>query len=146
MENKDITLSLRFAEIKVSKYSQFELDKDFDKEKKPLVEFQSNFQIKVLKNEEKLACLVTVKIIIIETREEFSELQVENIFEINPLKSIIKSKSENSYDIPDAILHNLISLSVSTVRGILSEKLRGTFAQNEIYPLLDPVALFKGNK
>lgn len=146
MKNKEISLSLRFAEIKVSKYSQFELEKHFNKENKPLVEFQSNFQFRVIEEEEKIACLIAVKLIIIETREEFASLQVENIFEINPLKEIIKSKSENSYEIPDSILHNLASISVSTVRGILSEKLKGTFAQNEIYPLVDPVSLFKGNK
>ena len=146
MGNKEIALSLRFAEIKVSKYSQFELEKNFNKENKPLVEFQSNFKFRIIEDEEKVACLVTVKLIIIETREEFSSLQVENIFEINPLKEIIKSKAENSYEIPDSILHNLVSISVSTVRGILSEKLKGTFAQNEIYPLVDPVSLFKGNK
>lgn len=146
MENRNITFNLRFTDIKVSKYSLFDLEKDFKKDNEPLVEFQSNFQFRVIESEEKLACLVTIKLVIIETREEFAELKVENIFEIKPFKDVIKSKSEDSYDIPDTILHNLISLSVSTVRGILSEKLKGTVAQNEVYPLVDPSSLFKGKK
>ena len=146
MDNKNITLNLRFAEIKVTKYSQYDLEKDFKKDEKPFVEFQSSFNFKVLEKEERLSCLVTVAIIIIETKEEFAELKVENIFELKPFKDVIKSKSENSYDIPDAILHNLVSLSISTVRGILSEKLKGTIVQNEVYPLIDPTSLFKNKK
>ncbi|MFZ2283071.1 MAG: hypothetical protein WAV86_04285 [Lutibacter sp.] len=143
MDNKNITLNLRFAGIKVSKYSQYDLEEEFKKDEKPLVEFQSNFQFKVLENEEKVACLVTVKIVMIETREEFAELQVENIFEIKPFKDLIISKADNGFNIPDAVLHNLVSLSISTVRGILSEKLKGTIAQNEIYPLINPATIFK---
>lgn len=146
MDNKNITLNLRFAEIKVSKYSQYDLEKDFKKDEKPFVEFQSSFNFKILEKEERLSCLVTVVIIIIETKEEFAELKVENIFELKPFKDVIKSKSENSYDIPDAVLHNLVSLSISTVRGILSEKLKGTIVQNEVYPLIDPTSLFNNKK
>ena len=146
MDNKNITLNLRFAEIKVSKYSQYDLENDFKKDEKPFVEFQSSFNFKILEKEERLSCLVTVVIIIIETKEEFAELKVENIFELKPFKDVIKSKSENSYDIPDAVLHNLVSLSISTVRGILSEKLKGTIVQNEVYPLIDPTLLFNNKK
>lgn len=144
--DKNITLNLRFAEIKVSKYSQYDLEKDFKKDAKPLIEFQSNFQFKVLEKEERLSCLVTVLIIIIETKEVFAELKVENVFEIKPFKDVVKSKTEDSYDIPDAILYNLVSLSISTVRGILSEKLKGTIVQNEVYPLVDPISLFDSKK
>uniref|UniRef100_UPI00404A92AE hypothetical protein n=1 Tax=Gelidibacter sp. TaxID=2018083 RepID=UPI00404A92AE len=146
MENKNITLNLRFAEIKVIKYSQFDLEKDFKKDDKPLIEFQSNFQFKVLELEEKISCLVSVSIVMIETKEEFAELKVENVFEIKPFKDVVMSKIKNSYEIPNEILHNLVSISISTVRGILSEKLKGTIVQNEVYPLINPASLFENIK
>ncbi len=143
MKNNEITLNMRFAGIKVSKYSQYDLEQDFVKEHTPLVEFQTNIAFNVFEKEEKLGCLVTVKIIIIETKEIFAELKVENIFELKPFENIINSKTEGKYKIPDTILQSIASLSISTVRGILSEKLKGTIVQNEVYPLIDPSLFFK---
>lgn len=146
MDNKNITLNLRFAEIKVSKYSQYDLKKEFKEDVNPLTEFHSNFQFKILEKEERLSCLVTVLIKIIETKEDFAELQVENTFEVRPFKDVVKLKETGVYDIPDDILHNLVSLSISTVRGILFEKLKGTIVQNEVYPLINPTSFFENEK
>lgn len=147
MDKKNITLNMRFTDIKVSKYLQYDLQIDFDNEKKPLVQFQSNFNFQVLEDTEKISCLIDVKILILETEEVFAELKVENIFEIKPFTDIIKPNSnKNGFNIPDAILINLVSISISTVRGILSEKLKGTIVQNEIFPLIDPLSIFKKTK
>ncbi len=146
MDNKKVTFNLRFAEINVSKYSQFDLEKEFNKDEKPFIEFQSNFQFKVLEKEEKLVCIVSVELIIIETKEVFAELKVENIFNIMPFDDVVKSESDDSYNIPNPVLHNLFSLSISTFRGILSEKLKGTIAQNEVYPLINAAAILKNKE
>jgi hypothetical protein len=146
MDKKNITFNLRFAEINISKYSQFDLEKEFNKDEKPLIEFQSDFLFKVLKEEDKIICVVSVKLIIIETKEYFAELKVENIFSIKPFDEIIKIESDDTFDIPNPVLHNLVSLSISTVRGILSEKLKGTIAQNEVYPLINAASLFEDKK
>jgi hypothetical protein len=146
MDKKSITFNLRFAEIQVSKYSQFDLIKEFNKSKKPLIEFQSDFQFKVVKNEGKIICIVTVKLIVIETKEDFAELKVENAFNIEPFGEVVKTVDDKNYDIPNPVLHNLVSLSISTVRGILFEKLKGTIAQNEVYPLINAASLFKEKK
>jgi len=144
MDNKDnIKLNMRFTDINVIKYSQYDLIESFDKNNKTLVNFQSNFQFKVIPETESMACSVIVEIRIIETDELFSELKVQNIFEVKPLSKILNTKKENSYDIPNGLLNTIISLSISTVRGILSEKLKGTFIQNEVYPLIDPSKLIK---
>lgn len=146
-KKNNITLGMRFTDIKVSNYSQYDLQLDFNKEQVSLVEFQSNFQFKVIEEEERIICLVDVKILMLETNEIFAELKVENIFEIKPFAELIKPNDDKKgFDIPDAILINLVSLSISTVRGILSEKLKGTIVQKEIYPLIDPVALFSKGK
>jgi len=146
MDKKNITFNLRFAEINISKYSQFDLEKEFNKDEKLLIEFQSDFLFRVLKEEGKIICVVSVKLIIIETKEYFAELKVENVFNIKPFDEIIKIESDDTFDIPDPVLHNLVSLSISTVRGILSEKLKGTIAQNEVYPLINVASLFEDKK
>jgi hypothetical protein len=143
MEKKELTFNLRFSEIKLIKYSQFDIEKEFDTEAKGLIEFQSNFNFKILFKEEKIVCIVDVKLVINETKEEFAQIKVENYFNVDPFKEVIKEKSPNNYDIPNPLLHNLVLLSISTVRGIMSEKLKGTIAQREVYPLINIDNLFK---
>lgn len=146
-EEKDsLTFNMRFDEIKIIKYSQFDLEKEFDINAIPLAEFQSNFKFRVIENEEKLACLATVKIVINETKEEFAELRIENFFEINPFKDIFKSNAQDGFEIPDGIIINVASVSASTMRGILFEKLKGTIVQKEIYPLIDMTTLLLNKK
>ena len=128
---------MRFDNIKIIKYSQYDLENEFDKNQASLAEFQSSFQFRVMENENRLACLATVKIVINETKEDFAELQVENIFEIIPFADVIPLVAPGSYNIPDGILVNIASMSASTIRGILFEKLKGTIVQNQIYPLID---------
>lgn len=146
MEKKELTFNLRFAEIKLIKYSQFDLEQEFDLEAKGLIEFQSNFNFRILSKEEKIACIVDVKLVINETKEEFAQIKVENYFNIEPFKEVVKEKSPNNYDIPNPLLHNLVSLSISTVRGIISEKLKGTIAQREVYPLINLDNLLKSKQ
>jgi hypothetical protein len=54
-EKNKLTFNMRYNEIKVIKYSQFDLEKEFEIKKSPLCQFQSNFQFKVLDTEETLA-------------------------------------------------------------------------------------------
>ncbi len=131
------TIQLRFAEIKTLNYSQFDLMETFNPKTSPLAEFQSNFQFRVLEEDEKIACLTSIKVLVLETKEEFAEIKVETFFDIRPFKEIIKKHSENKFEIPNIIMHNIASISISTIRGILFEKLKGTIMQNEIYPLVD---------
>ncbi len=135
-DTKEITLNMRFKDIKVLKFSQFDLDKEVISLKEPLVQFQTNFQFRIIDSEELVICLISIKLVLLETKEDFAELKVENIFEIKPINAIIK-KDENSFNIPNEILANIASLSASTVRGILFEKLKGTIVEREIYPLFD---------
>lgn len=139
--SKEITLNMRFKEIKVIKFSQFDLESEVNSLKEPLVEFQTNFQFRAFEKEDLLACLISVKLVLLATNEDFAELKVESFFEIKPFNEVIK-KVEDTYDIPDGILVNIASLSASTVRGILFEKLKGTIVEKEVYPLIDVNSLF----
>jgi hypothetical protein len=144
-DKKEITLNMRFKNIKVLKFSQFDLQNEVDSNKVPLVKFQTNFQFRIIENEELLGCLITVKLVLLESEEDFAELKVDNFFEITPFSKITK-KGENKFDIPNAIIVNVASISASTIRGILFEKLKGTIVEKEIYPLIDVNSLFEGLK
>ena len=141
-DKREITLNMRFRDIKIIKFSQFDLENSITSSKIPLVEFQTNFNFRAIENEDLLACLISVKLVLLETREDFAELKVENFFEIKPFNDVIKKGEGNNLDIPNGILINIASISASTIRGILFEKLKGTIVQNEIYPLIDINAMF----
>ena len=86
--------------------------------------------------------LIIVKLVLLETKEDFAALKVESFFELKPFNNVIQKVNDN-FDIPDGILVNIATLSAGTVRGILFEKLKGTIVEKEVYPLIDINALFK---
>ena len=135
--------NIRYANINVSKFSQFELKKEFNKDSKPSINFKTNFKFKVLLEKNLLICITSVNVSIIETGELYSELVVENEFEVKPLSKILKRDEDKYFNIPVEILRTILSFSTSTLRGILFEKSKGTIIQNEIYPLFDPSTILK---
>ena len=144
MDNKDKnkSFSLRYKNIRVLKYSQFDLIKDFDEKSKNLINYQSNFTFKINSKENIISCFVNIEMIVIETEELFSELKIENVFDIENLSDLILA-DDGKMKVPDALIQTIASLSISSARGVLSEKLKGTFAQNEVYPIVDLASLFK---
>jgi hypothetical protein len=144
-ENKEITFNLRMLDIKVIQFSQFDLIKEFDKIKFPLVEYQTDLNFRVIEVDDKITCLANVKIKILETNEFFAELKVETNFNVSPLNLLAKLV-DGKYDVNSQLLHSLGSISLSTIRGILFEKLKGSIIQNEIYPLTDLSKVFLENK
>jgi len=141
--DKKIDFEMRFADIVVSKFSLYDLKKEFNKNVFPLIEFHSNFSFMAMPEQEQVVCIVAIKLLMIETKEEFAEITIENTFNIKPFVDVIKSKKENVYDIPENVMQNLVAISISTARGVLSEKLKGTIAQKDIFPLIDPKLLTK---
>lgn len=137
--DKNVKYELRFSKIKVIGFSQFDQDLEFDANVFPLFEFLTNVSFRVIPEHSSIACLITVELRVIETKEKFAELKVETQFEISPFESmVVPNQMDNSkFDIPNLLITSLSSFSISTVRGILFEKLKGTIAQNEIFPLMD---------
>lgn len=139
---EEINFNLKILDIKVVRYSQFELLENFDKSKFPLVEFQTSFDFKVIEEEDKINSIITIKIKVIETNEYFAELIVETSFFVSPIKSIVTKAQNGNYDVKGVVLYNIASVSLSTIRGILYERLKGSDVQKEIYPLADLSKIF----
>ena len=141
-KEKELTYNLRILNIKVVKFSQFELLEIFDETKFPLVEYLTQFEFKVIEKEEKIISTIIIKIKIIETNEYFAELIVETSFFISPIKTLVSKNDNGKYDVKGIVLYQIASVSHSTIRGILFERLKGSVIQKEIYPLADLSKLF----
>ncbi len=143
---KKMSFEMKIDGIKIINFSQSNLELEFEKGFKAKVEFRTDFAFGVFPDTSKLSCLLTIKVLLPELNDEFAELKVEFSFKIKPFNEIVINKGENAFEIPDTLMHNLASISLSSARGILFEKLRGTVLQNEIFPLVNPANLFEKKK
>lgn len=136
-EKKIDSFGLRIASIKTLKYTQSELLQEFNSDTDSLISFETTVGFKVLPEVKKITCLIKVNLNIQGTNEEFSQLDVEYTFDVIPFDEVVKKNGENQYNILDTVIDNIVDISTSTTRGILFEKLKGTIAQKEIYPLVN---------
>lgn len=60
------------------------------------------------------------------------------IFGIDNFEEVFKKISEDKYDTSDNVMFMLISISISTLRGIMHEQLRGTYLHMAFLPIVDP--------
>ena len=72
----------------------------------------------------------------------FAELIVESSFAVTPLEKLITKIEENKYDVKGIVLYNIASVSISTIRGVLFERLKGSLIHKEIYPLTNLAKIF----
>ncbi|BDB57683.1 hypothetical protein [Flavobacterium ammonificans] len=134
-KEKEIQFQMRISSINVLRFSQYDIG-EFDTNKIDVIEYQSDFNVKVLEESSELAVETTVKLKVQELDSYFGELKVLMKFHITPFETVIK-KERSGFQVPDALMLNLLNIVAGTIRGILHEKLRGTILQNEIFPLID---------
>lgn len=60
------------------------------------------------------------------------------IFGIENFDQIVKISPENHFETSDEVMFVLISISFSTLRGIMFEQFRGTYLHTAILPIIDP--------
>lgn len=145
-ENKNLTFQMKIDGIKVNKFSLNQID-DIDENAIPKTEFLTDFRFGVFPDSEKLSFKILIQILIPELEnEQVAEIDVEVFFKILPFESVVTKLKENKFRIPNSLMYNLATLSISTARGILFEKLKGTPLQNIILPLVDPAQLFNNSE
>ena len=74
---------------------------------------------------------------------EYGKLSIDCFYEIIDFKEVIPLNENNSPIIPIPFLHTLISISLSTSRGIMYSSFRGTFLQKAILPIVDPTSFIQ---
>lgn len=79
-----------------------------------------------------------------EKAPELLYFSVNVIFEFQIPELSTMPESDGVVEVPEHILLSLLSVGISTGRGIVWERLLGTPYQNYILPLFDPVKVLKG--
>ena len=78
----------------------------------------------------------------IEKKDKVLELTIRMTYKILNFENVIKHDGPK-ISVPDSALNHLLSLTVSTTRGILFDKVQGTFLGGIILPPIDVTKLTK---
>lgn len=65
-------------------------------------------------------------------------------FTVDNLNDFITNQSKNHKTVADILGAALLSISISTARGILLERTHGTFFDGFVLPIVDPMKLIRG--
>ena len=141
---KALQFQMGISAIKVVSYSQNEWQ-EVDTLNKDLIEFQTDFEIKVKEEVQVLSIISTVFIKSKDSTKIFVELKTVVDFNILPFHQVVAINGDK-VSLPDPLLLNLFNIVIGTVRGILHEKLRGSILQNEMLPLIDLKQMIKVKK
>jgi len=137
MDNLNIAnLQIGISTIRVLSFSQFEiegLDPIEDRE----IEFQTQYNFQLFEETSEIGVTSIVVLNLKRRNLKYAEMKTLVKFKIYPLSSVIRQDSSSSFALPDTLILSLTTIVTGTIRGILSERMKGTVLQNEIFPLVD---------
>jgi hypothetical protein len=81
-----------------------------------------------------------VEVIYDEDKSTHASIKVNFTFEIDNFTDFIAGEG---FDFPDQFIVTMVSISISTLRGIMYSQFRGTFLNNTILPIIDPKSFLK---
>lgn len=84
-----------------------------------------------------------VTVIYDEDKSIHASIKVNFIFGIDNFADFM---SGDDVDFPDQFLVSMVSISISTLRGIMYSQFRGTFLNNTILPIIDPKSFVKATE
>lgn len=121
-------IELLDSEIHMPRTPDFKLEK---------VNYNLNLEAKVNPVDKFIFNITTV-----EARNELdnfllAKVTVNLVFNIENFEEVIKPKKD-SFDIPELLVVIFNNISISTVRGIMFERFRGTILHNFPLPIIDP--------
>lgn len=136
-DDKEIGINARIIRVKTLNFTQNDVS-ILSTEDKLKLEFDTTLHFSY--NQEKNEFLVYVEVVssVKNIEFEFSKIKVENVFELNAVgvELNLEDINDKGVNLPDFVINNLVELSISNVRGILTEKFKGTIFQDEIIPLI----------
>ncbi|MBC7426106.1 MAG: hypothetical protein H7321_06185, partial [Bacteroidia bacterium] len=68
------------------------------------------------------------------------EISASFIYKADDFEYAVITTTDGNLSIPDSVMDNLNSLSISTMRGIVFTTFKGTFLHNAYLPIIDPTA------
>jgi hypothetical protein len=146
-ENKVINYGLK--EIQTIKYNFNSPEKKITNQ---TIEFNFNIlpTIKYLTEKDYILVTINVSVVIKETEEEILNTETVFVYHAIDLKDfLVLKKDENTWSFKDSknegLLVTLISVSLSTMRGIIFEKAQGTILANSPIPIMNPSQFVKSS-
>jgi len=141
LNTKKTQFSYRLKSINILSFNFNGINLIDKKSKPPFLKY--NLEIKSGSNKENKAVIIVAIITTYfnKDNEPYSKLSIEYIFDIKDPNNLIFQEEEPN--IPYDLMLTFISIAISTSRGILFEKGRGTLMQQEPLPLIDPTRFIK---
>ncbi|MBZ0242335.1 MAG: hypothetical protein K8F24_03890 [Bacteroidales bacterium] len=73
-------------------------------------------------------------------KDDLGNIRASCIFKVDKLSDFY-NETENQYDLPEQLVMTANSITISTMRGLMSASFRGTFLHGAVLPLIDPKAI-----
>jgi len=70
--------------------------------------------------------------------EQLAAISSACIFGLENFEELVKIKPDNQFEVKDETMLILVSISLSTLRGIMFDQFRGTYLHAAILPVIDP--------
>jgi len=137
MEEKQLQLGFKFESFKISKYEYYEPDLSTFNKNNPEYNFHFKSEINVTPLKESISVLLNI-----EVTTKTKEPEKVGIFEVRYNFSVVSFKNlmvnEREYRVPIQFFAALISLSLSTTRGMMLMKFSDTALDSVIMPIINP--------
>lgn len=131
------------SELGFKYVNPFEFKRDFTPQKYPI---EARLTIKYRWELEKDIFAVDLNYVFAFKNEDDTFNEVINLasvteFDVDNLKDILTIRTVNDFDMDQRLESTLVGLSISTGRGILYEKTKGTLLAGFIFPIVNPMNL-----
>ncbi|MCY7310623.1 MAG: hypothetical protein LH619_07585 [Chitinophagaceae bacterium] len=100
--------------------------------------FNINIETKLDPVQKLIFVITTAEVKADDNQELLGVISSACIFGIDNFDEVFKKVSEDKYHIPDDVMLVFISISLSTLRGIMFEHFRGTYLHTAFLPVIDP--------
>jgi hypothetical protein len=105
-----------------------------------LYNFETKIKTTINLAQKRFNVIPNVDVIYDEDKSVHATVKVNFAFEI---ENFADFKSGEGFDFPDQFIVTMVSISISTLRGIMYSQFRGTFLNNTILPIIDPKSFVK---
>ena len=105
--------------------------------------FETKIKTTMQAEQRRFTLIPSVDVIYDEDESIHATIKVSFAFEIDNFEDF---KTDAGYNFPDQFITTMISISISTLRGIMYSQFRGTFLNNTLLPVIDPKSFIKSEE
>lgn len=140
----EIQVNIRLENVIIDNFSIKNPNHPTTNKSKGFVNYEFKFQFHIDEKINILIIQLLTDAIVKETEETILTSKISFHFKVSEINKVIKTNDETKeLKIASDLLHMLINLIISTVRGIFIEKTKGTILQKELLPIIEPESLLK---